>query len=105
MVLARDPGSLVEKRLSDIEVWVLGQQNSELITLLATKGRGRKAAVTTSAQTRAISTFSLLDYEVPLPATIELGPVTLAPSVTYVIPLNVVDASKGKLRERNEGYG
>jgi len=73
--------------------WVLGQQNSELTSLLTTKGKGKKAAVTTSAQKSATSTFGVLDYEVSLPATIELGPVTLVPSATYIIPLNVVDAS------------
>jgi hypothetical protein len=76
--------------------WVLGQQNSELTTLLTTKAKGKKAAVTTSTQTKTSSTFSVLDYEFSVPATIELGPVTLAPSATYIVPLNVVDASTRK---------
>ena len=75
---------------------VLGQQNSDLTTLRTTKAKGKKASVTTSTQTKSVSTFSVLDYELSLPSTIELGPVTLAPSVTYIIPLNVVDASTRK---------
>ena len=75
---------------------VLGQQNSELTTLRTTKAKGKKAVVTTGTQTKSASTFSVLDYELSLPSTIELGPVTLAPSATYVIPLNVVDASTRK---------
>jgi hypothetical protein len=73
--------------------WVLGQQNSDLTTLLTTKAKRKKATATTSTQTKTTSSFSVLDYEVSVPATIELGPVTLAPSATYIIPLNVVDAS------------
>jgi hypothetical protein len=76
--------------------WVLGQQNSELTTLLTTKGKGNRAPATTSTHTKATSSFSVLDYELSLPATIELGFVTLAPSATYIIPLNVVDASTTK---------
>jgi hypothetical protein len=75
---------------------VLGQQNSELTTLLVTKGKGKNAGTTTSTQTKATSTFSVLDYEVSLPATIEFGPVTLVPSATCIMPLNVVDASSTK---------
>ena len=75
---------------------VLGQQNSELTTLRTTKAKGKKASVITSTQTKSASTFSILDYELSLPSTIELGPVTLAPCATYVIPLNVVDASTKK---------
>lgn len=75
---------------------VLGQQNSDLTTLRTTKAKGKKASVTTSTQTKSVSTFSVLDYELSLPSSIELGPVTLAPSATYIIPLNVVDASTRK---------
>lgn len=75
---------------------VLGQQNSDLTSLLASKGRGKRIGLTTNTKTRATSTFSALDYEVSLPATIELGPVTLAPSVAYIMPLNVLDASTQK---------
>ncbi|MCX6132292.1 MAG: hypothetical protein NTU47_00650 [Ignavibacteriales bacterium] len=76
--------------------WVLGQQNSELTTLLTTKAKGKKVGSVTNTQTKSTSTFSVLDYEVSLPASIELGSVTLAPSATYIIPLNVVDASTRK---------
>lgn len=76
--------------------WVLGQQNSELTSLLTTKAKGRRAGVITSAQTKSTITFSILDYELSIPATIELGPVTIAPSATYIIPFNVLDASTRK---------
>jgi hypothetical protein len=76
--------------------WVLGQQNSDLTTLLTTKAKGRKAVAITSVQTKSTSTFSVLDYELSIPALIELGPVTVAPSATYIMPLNVVDASSRK---------
>jgi hypothetical protein len=74
--------------------WVLGQQNSELTTLLTTKAKGKKAVTTT--QTKATSSFGILDYEISLPVTFELGPFTLVPSATYIVPLNVVDASTTK---------
>lgn len=73
--------------------WVLGQQDGELTTLLTTKAKGKKAAAVTTTETKASSTFSVLDYEIAIPATIELGPVTLAPSIAYIMPRNVVDAS------------
>lgn len=76
--------------------WVLGQQNSELTTLLTTKANGKRPGVVIGTQTKSTSRFSVLDYEVSLPASIEWGPVTLAPSATYIIPLNVVDASTRK---------
>jgi len=74
--------------------WVIGQQNSELTTLLTTKAKGQRAV--TTAQTKATSSFGILDYEVSLPVTIELGLLTLAPSAMYIVPLNVVDASTKK---------
>jgi hypothetical protein len=70
------------------------QQNSELTTLLRTKAKGKKAVTTT--QTKATSSFGILDYEISLPVTFELGPFTLVPSATYIVPLNVVDASTTK---------
>ena len=76
--------------------WFIGQQNSELTTLLTTKANGKRAVAVTTIKTLATSTFSVLDYEISLPATIEIGPVTVAPSATYIIPLNVVDASTRK---------
>jgi hypothetical protein len=74
--------------------WVIGQQNSELTTLLTTKTKGQRAV--TTAQTKATSSFGILDYEVSLPVAIELGLLTLAPSAMYIVPLNVVDASTKK---------
>ena len=79
--------------ISPAVTWTVGQQNSDLTTLLTTKAKGKKAVVTTSTQTKSTTTFSLLDYEFSLPAMIELGPVTLVPSATYIVPFNVVDAS------------
>ena len=88
------PLSLYNKvTISPAVTWTVGQQNSDLTTLLTTKAKGKKAVVTTSTQTKSTTTFSLLDYEFSLPAMIELGPVTLVPSATYIVPFNVVDAS------------
>jgi hypothetical protein len=68
----------------------IGEQNSTLTTL-RTKGAKGKRVVGVTTQTN--NTFGILDYELFLPITIALGPVTLSPSVTYVIPLNVIDDS------------
>ena len=88
------PLSLYDRiTISPAVTWTLGQQNSDVTALLTTKAKGKKGAVTTSTQTKSISTFSLLDYEFSLPAIVELGPVTLVPSATYIVPFNVVDVS------------
>jgi hypothetical protein len=68
----------------------IGEQNSSL-TILRTKGVKRKKIIGIETQTNTV--FGILDYEISLPVTIVLGPVTLSPSVNYVMPLNVIDES------------
>jgi len=68
----------------------IGEQNSSL-TILRTKGVKRKRVIGTETQTNSM--FGILDYEVSIPVTVVLGPVTLSPSVSYVIPFNVIDES------------
>jgi hypothetical protein len=68
----------------------VGEQNSEL-TILRTKGAKGKRVVGT--QTQVKNSFGILDYEVALPLTIELGRVKFVPAMTYIIPLNVLDQS------------
>ena len=65
---------------------VLGEQNSTL-TALRTKGVKAK---------KGGSMFGILDYEVTVPVTIVLGPLTLSPSVVYIAPMNVIDLSTTK---------
>jgi hypothetical protein len=72
---------------------VIGGQNSQLTTLRTTLLK-RRTVVTT--QHSVTNSFGILDYEISLPATIEIGPVSLAPAVTYIIPFNIVDASSRK---------
>lgn len=72
---------------------VIGGQNSQLTTLRTTLLKRRTIV---STQRTATSTFGFLDYEISLPATVEIGPLSLAPAVTYIIPLNIVDASSRK---------
>ena len=68
----------------------VGQQNSELTILRRKSAKGKKVV---GIQTQVNNSFGILDYEATLPVTIELGQVTLAPALTYIIPLNVVDQS------------
>jgi hypothetical protein len=72
---------------------VIGGQNSQLTTLRTTLLK-RRTIVTT--QHSVTNSFGILDYEFSLPATIEIGPVSLAPTITYIIPFNIVDASSRK---------
>jgi len=72
---------------------IIGEQNSTL-TALRTKGAKVKKAAGAAAQSN--STFGILDYEVSFPVTIILGPLTLSPSVVYIVPMNVVDLSTAK---------
>jgi hypothetical protein len=71
---------------------VIGEQNSTLTTLR----KGPKGKKVVGVQTQTSNTFGILDYEASLPITIDLGPVTLSPSVIYVVPLNVIDLSTTK---------
>lgn len=68
----------------------IGEQNSDLTTLRIKRVKGKKVV---STQTQVNNFFGILDYEVSLPVSIELAPVTLSPAVTYIIPLNVIDES------------
>jgi hypothetical protein len=67
----------------------IGEQNSALTTLR--KGPRGKRVI--GVQTQTSNTFGILDYEVSLPVTVDLGPVTLSTSVSYIIPMNVIDLS------------
>jgi hypothetical protein len=71
---------------------VIGEQNSTLTTLR----KGPKGKKVVGIQTQSSNTFGILDYEASLPITIDLGPVTLSPSVVYVVPVNVIDLSTTK---------
>jgi hypothetical protein len=71
---------------------VIGEQNSTLTTLR----KGPKGKRVVGVQTQTNNTFGILDYEASLPITIDLGPITLSPSLTYVVPLNVIDLSTTK---------
>lgn len=71
---------------------VIGEQNSELTTLR----KGPKWRKVVGVQTQTSNTFGILDYEVSFPLTIVLGTLTLSPSVVYVAPMNVIDASTAK---------
>jgi len=69
-----------------------GEQNSTLTTLR----KGPKGKKVVGVQTQTSNTFGILDYELSLPVTIVLGPLTLSPSVNYIMPLNVIDQSTTK---------
>jgi hypothetical protein len=69
---------------------IIGEQNSSLTTLRTKGAKGKKVV---GIQTQTSSTFGILDYEMSLPCTLLLGPLTLSPSVTYVVPMNVIDES------------
>ena len=71
----------------------IGEQNSTLTTI-RTKGAKGKKVVGIDAQTSNM--FGILDYELSLPVTIDLGPVTISPSITFIVPLNVIDESTTK---------
>jgi hypothetical protein len=72
---------------------IIGEQNSTLTTLRTKGAKGKKVV---GVLTQNINTFGILDYEVSLPVTIVLGPLTLSPSVVYIVPMNVVDLSTTK---------
>jgi hypothetical protein len=67
----------------------IGEQNSTLTALR--KGPKGKKVIGVTTQTN--NSFGILDYEMSLPVTIDLGPVRLSPSVTYIVPRNVIDLS------------
>jgi hypothetical protein len=69
---------------------IIGEQNSSLTTLRTKGAKGKKVV---GIQTQTSNTFGILDYEISLPCTIILGPLALSPSVTYVVPMNVIDES------------
>jgi hypothetical protein len=71
----------------------IGEQNSSL-TILRTKGLKKKRIIGTEIQSNTM--FGILGYEMSVPVTVDLGPVTLSPSVCYVKPLNVIDESTTK---------
>ncbi len=81
---------LIEPTISAI----IGQQNSKLTALRTLKAKGKKATTATTPQNTTKSTFSILDCDASMPVTIELGPFTFIPSAAYIVPLNVVDASR-----------
>jgi hypothetical protein len=68
----------------------IGEQNSTLTTLRTKEAKGKKVVGIT---TQTNNTFGILDYEASLPVALILGPVTLSPSVTYIVPFNVIDES------------
>jgi hypothetical protein len=69
---------------------LLGGQNSTLTTLRTVGAKGQKV-VGVSKQSR--TTFSILDYQLSLPVTLNFGPVSIAPALIYTMPANVVDLS------------
>ena len=71
---------------------IIGEQNSTLTTLR----KGPKGKRIVGVQTQSSSTFGILDYEASLPVTVVLGPLTLSPSVVYIVPMNVIDTSTAK---------
>jgi hypothetical protein len=71
---------------------IVGEQNSTLTTLR----KGPKGKKVVGVQTQTSNTFGILDYELSLPVTIVLGPLTISPSVNYIMPLNVIDQSSTK---------
>ena len=72
---------------------VIGEQNSALTTLRAIKGPKGKKVIGTQTLTQTNNMFGILDYEVSIPVTIEWGRVTMAPQLTYIALVNVVDLS------------
>ena len=72
---------------------IIGEQNSTLTTL---RTKGAKGKEVVGVQTQSNNTFGILDYEASFPVTIVLGPLTLTPSVVYIMPMNVVDLSTAK---------
>jgi hypothetical protein len=69
---------------------IVGEQNSSLTTIRTRGAKGKKVVGVT---TQTNNSFGILAYELSLPVTINLGPVTLAPSLIYTIPKNVIDLS------------
>lgn len=72
-----------------VTAWI-GQQDTQLAELR--KQRGKKKGVT-PVVTNAMKVFSVMDYELSLPVTFTYGSIAAAPSLTYVIPANVLDGS------------
>lgn len=71
----------------------IGEQNSKLTTLRVKGGKANKVG---GGGAQAKNMFGILDYEAALPLTIDVGLVTLSPSIIYVIPVNVIDLSTTK---------
>jgi hypothetical protein len=69
----------------------LGGQKGELLESIVQPGPGGPVVTTTTQQ---VTTFSILSYEFSIPATIQIGSLALSPTITYVIPKNVVDISR-----------
>jgi hypothetical protein len=69
---------------------IVGEQNSTLTTI---RTKGAKAKKVAGATTQTSNSFGILAYEFSLPVTVNLGPVTLAPSLVYTLPKNVIDLS------------
>ncbi len=77
---------------------LLGEQNGTLVLerigRMNIHGRGRGHQGLASGTATATNSFGIMGYEVTLPASISLGSFSLDPSLTYVIPVNVVDESR-----------
>jgi hypothetical protein len=75
---------------------VFGRQSSGLIQQRIT--RKMKMGNVTSTSLAASSIFGIMDYELSLPFTLEYQHLIINPAVTYIYPVNVLDAST------NHGY-
>ncbi len=69
---------------------VYGEQNSELTQLRIQRVR---RTASTQRVTQISNMFGILDYEFSLPVSFQLGSISGILSMTYIIPVNIIDAS------------
>jgi hypothetical protein len=72
-----------------------GEQNQDLVATRKTIGKGKKAVSSTTTTSSTRSVFGIMDYEIQVPLQIHLNSFAVTPSVTWILPLNVLDSGTG----------
>ena len=75
---------------------IVGEQNASLAQkrLKRTVTKKGKAVTVVQSTTQTMNYFGILDYEFEVPVAIAYKNATFSPTVSYTIPINVVDGSE-----------
>ena len=76
-----------------------GEQNQQLVATRKNIAKGKKASTATTTTSTGTggtgSVFGIMDYEIAVPLRVTLSSVVVTPSVTWILPLNVLDSGTG----------